>query len=154
MIIIGYTGIGKTTLANWHNDYLDMDSSRFIFDGVRPNNWAYHYVKMAEDLSEQGYNVFVSSHESVRKNIEYHVGAETPVVLVCPSLDLKEQWIEKLNDRWHEDLSHKNYMALKRAKEHYDEDITELLNSPFRVIQICHMGYDLDELLENEFSEE
>lgn len=155
MIIIGYPGIGKTTLANLYDGYLDMDSSRFMFDGVRPSNWAYHYVKMAEDLSEQGYNVFVSSHESVRKNIEFHVGAETPVVLVCPSLELKEQWIDKLNDRWwHEDCSYKNYMAWKRAKEHYVEDITNLLNSPFQVITIEHMDYDLSKLLENELSDE
>ena len=154
MIIIGYPGIGKTTLADWNNDYIDVDSSKFIFDGVRPSNWEYHYVKMAEDLSDQGYNVFVSSHEGVRKNIEFHVGAETPVLVVCPSLELKEQWVERLKHRWQEDLSHKNYMALKRAEEHYDEDITDLLNSPFRVIQICHMGYDLDELLENEMKDE
>ena len=145
MIIVGYPGIGKTSLANWHNDYLDVDSSRLIFDGVRPNNWALCYVKMAEDLSKQYYKVLVSSHKEVRDNLK---DIRDDIIVVCPSLDLKEEWIEKLKDRWIEDPSHKNFKAWKRAEEHYDEDITDLMNEPWRVIEIKDMHYELDELID------
>ena len=145
MIIVGYPGIGKTSLANWHNDYLDVDSSRLIFDGVRPNNWAFCYVKMAEDLSKQYYKVFVSSHKEVRDNLK---DIRDDIIVVCPSLDLKEEWIEKLKDRWIEDPSHKNFKAWKRADDRYDKDITDLMNEPWPIIEIKDMHYELDELID------
>ena len=64
MIIIGYPGIGKSTLSTTNEQYVDMESSRFIFNGVRPVRWAYFYARMAEDISRQGYRVFVSMQRS------------------------------------------------------------------------------------------
>lgn len=145
MIIVGYPGIGKTSLANWHNDYLDVDSSSFIFDGVRPRNWASCYAKMVEDLSEQGYRVFVSSHKDVRDALK-DIGEV--IFVVCPCLELKEEWRSKLHNRWVDVASHKNFKAWKRAEEHYDEDITDLLNSPWPIIEIKDMSYELDEIID------
>ena len=145
MIIVGYPGIGKTSLASWHNDYLDVDSSRFMFDGVRPKKWAFYYVKIAEDLSEQGYKVFTSSHKEVRDNLQ---NSTEIVLVICPSLDLKEEWIEKLKDRWIENPSHKNFRSWKRAEEHYAEDIKELINAQWPVIEIKDNHYELDELID------
>jgi MoxR-like ATPase len=67
MIIIGYPGIGKTTLCkHWHK-YVDLDSSAFRYnDGTRDKRWAEIYCKVAIDLHNQGYVVFLSSHYEVR----------------------------------------------------------------------------------------
>ena len=151
MIIIGYPGIGKSTLSTTKEQYVDMESSRFIFNGVRPVRWAYFYARMAEDISRQGYRVFVSMHKEVVENLKFN---DEKVVIVCPALELKEQWIEKLKTRWELEPSHKNYAAWQRAVKYYDMDINATKCYPFRVIKIYHMGYDLGDLLENELSEE
>ena len=148
MIIIGYPGVGKTQLAAWHyNDYLDVDSSKFIFCGVRPSNWAECCVKMAEDLSKQGYDVFVNSYKEIRDLLEK---SEERVVAVYPSLELKEPWVNRLKERFETEPSSANYNAWKRAEQHYEEDINDILADPFQVITIEHMGYDLEELIINE----
>lgn len=151
MIIIGYPGIGKSTLSIANGQYVDMESSQFIFSRVRPVRWAYFYARMAEDISRQGYNVFVSMHQEVVENLKF---SDENVVIVCPALELKEQWIERLKTRWELDPSHKNYAAWQRAEKYYDMDIPATKTYPFRVIKIRHMGYDLGELLENELSDE
>lgn len=151
MIIIGYPGIGKSTLANISEQYVDMESSRFIFNGVRPLRWAFFYAKMAEDISRQGYRVFVSMHKEVVENLKF---SDEKVVIVCPALDLQKQWIEKLKTRWELEPSHKNYAAWQRAVKYYDMDINATKLYPFRVIKIYHMGYELSELLEDELEEE
>ena len=66
MIVIGYQGIGKSTLAARNLKYIDLESSNFWFDDpetkqrVRHSNWYEMYFNVAEDLSRQGYVVFVS----------------------------------------------------------------------------------------------
>ena len=58
MIISGYQGIGKSSLAGSHN-CIDLESGNFWIDGVRDNDWYKPYCKIANHLSEQGYIVFV-----------------------------------------------------------------------------------------------
>ena len=69
MIIIGYQGIGKSTLANCNLNYVDLESSNFYIDGKRADDWYKPYCKIAEHLSQQGYYVFVSSHKVVRDEL-------------------------------------------------------------------------------------
>ena len=83
MIIIGYQGIGKSTLANKNINYIDLESSNFFIDGKRQENWFIIYCNIANHLSEQGKNVFVSSHEVVRESLKY---SKEKVVVVYPSL--------------------------------------------------------------------
>ena len=66
MIVIGYQGIGKSTLAQKQFKYIDLESSALRRDGVRWHNWYEPYCLVAEWLSKQGYIVFVSSHKEVR----------------------------------------------------------------------------------------
>ena len=75
MIIIGYQGVGKSTLANKDDKFIDLESSSFWVKGengeiVRSINWYEIYVNIAENLSKQGYVVFVSSHEVVRDQLQ------------------------------------------------------------------------------------
>lgn len=66
MIIVGYPCIGKSTYAVSHKyKAIDLESSNFIKDG----SWVESYCNVAIGLSEQGYDVFVSSHDDVRKQL-------------------------------------------------------------------------------------
>lgn len=39
MIIIGYQGIGKSSVAKEDYKYIDLESSNFWVDGNRPNDY-------------------------------------------------------------------------------------------------------------------
>lgn len=151
MIIIGYQGIGKSTLASRNLKYIDLESSNFWFDDaetkqrVRHSNWYEMYCNVAEELSRQGYVVFVSSHQPVRERL---LKSEEYVVACVPSLDLKEQWIEKLHIRFKESGLEKDYKAYMNALDRFTENITEIINSGFDALVINDMHYDLRNLIE------
>ena len=62
MIYVGYQGIGKSSIAG-KNKCIDLESGNFWVDGKRDENWYIIYCNIAQHLSEQGYNVFLSSHK-------------------------------------------------------------------------------------------
>ena len=141
MIIVGYQGIGKSTIAGKDN-CIDLESGNFWVDGKRSDDWYKPYCQIAIHLSEQGYNVFVSSHEVVRKELEK---SEEGIVIIYPSLTLKDEWIDKLEKRYRKTLLDKDYKAWKNAEDRYEEDIKELSKFNIRVLreEICSMDYDL-----------
>lgn len=151
MIVIGYQGIGKSTLASRNLKYIDLESSNFWFDDaetkqrVRHSNWYEMYCNVAEDLSRQGYIVFVSSHQPVRERLSK---SEEYVITCVPSLDLKEQWLEKLHIRFKESGLEKDYKAYMNALDRFTENITEIINSGFDALVINDMHYDLRNLIE------
>lgn len=142
MIVIGYQGIGKSTLAGRDNRYIDLESGNFWVDGKRSDDWYKPYCKIAEHLSQQGYIVFTSSHEVVRSQLE--LSSET-VILVYPSAELKDEWIEKLEKRYQESGLEKDYKALMNAKDRYTENIKELeaSNIGYKLV-LQKINYDLE----------
>ena len=145
MIIIGYQGIGKSTLANQNNKYIDLESGNFWCNGIRPENWHIYYCNIAEHLSKQGYNVFVSSHEVVRK---YLKNSSETVICVYPSLFLADRWKEKLQQRYNNTGLEKDYKAWKNAEDNYLVNISELMMCGIPYIEINSMDYNLKELIE------
>ena len=145
MIIIGYQGIGKSTLANQNNKYIDLESGNFWYNGIRPENWHIYYCNIAEHLSKQGYNVFVSSHEVVRK---YLKNSSETVICVYPSLFLADRWKEKLQQRYNNTGLEKDYKAWKNAEDNYLVNISELMMCGIPYIEINSMDYNLKELIE------
>lgn len=142
MIVIGYQGIGKSTLAGRDHKYIDLESGNFWVDGKRADDWYKPYCQIAEHLSKQGYIVFTSSHEVVRKQLE---NSKEVVVVVYPSLNLKNMWIDKLENRYRETGLGKDYKALMNAKDRYDDNIRELANSNFNFkVMLCKVDYDLE----------
>ena len=146
MIVIGYQGIGKSTLAGRDNKFIDLESGNFWIDGKRADDWYKPYCKIAEHLSQQGYIVFVSSHEVVRKQLQ---DSNEPIVVIYPSIDLKKEWIEKLEDRYMKSGLEKDYKALMNAKDRYEENIEELKNCSSNGylminLEITKMEYDLE----------
>lgn len=145
MIVIGYQGIGKSTLAGRNNRFIDLESGNFWVDGKRADDWYKPYCQIAEHLSQQGYIVFTSSHEVVRKQLENSCEA---VAIVYPSIELKDEWIAKLEKRYEETGLDKDYKALMNAKDRYEENIKELSESNCGY-QMCKMAltkmdYDLE----------
>lgn len=145
MIVIGYQGIGKSSLAGRDFKYIDLESSNFWVNGKRADDWYKPYCQIAEHLSKQGYVVFTSSHEVVRKQLE---GSEEIVVLVYPSRELKTLWIDKLQHRFLHTGSNKDYKALMNAEKCYEDNIRDLerCRIPHK-IQIKDINYDLEAML-------
>lgn len=144
MIIIGYQGIGKSTLAGKDN-YIDLESGNFWHNGTRPDNWYVFYCQIAEHLSQQGYTVFVSSHEVVRNRLKKYSKEE--LYVVCPSAELKEKWIDKLKKRFESSKLEKDYKAWMNAEDRYIENIKELQNSGINCIEITDMKYSLRDII-------
>lgn len=142
MIYIGYQGIGKSSISG-KNNCIDLESGNFWIDGERVENWYKIYCNIAEHLSNQGYKVFMSSHKVIReelnkRNIDFEV--------ICPSLNLKEQWINRLQERYDRTHLEKGYKALMNAKECYEENIEDLMQENHGFI-IESIDYDLMELI-------
>ena len=143
MIVIGYQGIGKSTLAGRNNKFIDLESSNFRIDGKRTDDWYKPYCKVAEHLSQQGYIVFTSSHEVVR---EYLVdNSREIVVLVYPSIELEDAWIGKLEKRYEKSGLDKDYRALMNAIDRFEDNIRELQGSCIEYkLELQNMNYDLE----------
>lgn len=143
MIIIGYQGIGKSSCAGKDN-CIDLESGNFWIDGMRHDDWYITYAKIANHLSEQGYTVFVSSHEVVRKELEK---SKEKVYIIHPSIYLKEDWIKRLQERYDRTGTEKDFKALANAKDRYVENIMELKMSNIKNIEISNIDYDLRDII-------
>lgn len=145
MIIIGYQGIGKSTLASKENNFIDLESSNFFHNGVRPDNWYIYYCNIAAHLSKQGFNVFVSSHEVVRNRLKKYF--DEPLISIIPSINLKDEWIRKLEERYNNHKSEKNYKAWMNAVDRYEDNINEIKNSGIGFIEIENIDYNLEDIM-------
>lgn len=158
MIYVGYQGIGKSTLSQ-QDMYIDLESGNFWIpktesdytdpepELVRSDDWYKYYVNIAKHLSDQGKTVFISSHKAVRdelnkRNINFCV--------ICPSLELKDEWIAKLEERFCISHKDKDFKAWQNALTMYEENINDLLSEK-NSIQLNSIEYDLlKEILEYE----
>ena len=146
MIIIGFQGIGKSTLSRSASNVIDLESGFFWNGNYRPEDWYVYYCQVAIDLSNQGNTVFTSSHQVVRDYLASLPKNE--LIAVCyPSLELKDEWIEKLRVRYERTQLQKDYKAWMNAVDRYDDNIRELMASSFDKIEIDSMFYDLHQLI-------
>lgn len=146
MIIIGYQGIGKSSLSRSASNVIDLESGCFWNGNYRHGDWYVYYCNVAIDLSSQGNTVFTSSHKDVRDHFARLPKNE--LIAVCyPPLELKDEWIEKLRIRYEQTKLPKDEKALARAALCYEADIKDLKESPFDKIEIKSMFYDLHQLI-------
>lgn len=144
MIIVGYQGIGKSTLAGINN-CIDLESGNFWVDGKRADDWYKPYCQIANHLSEQGYTVFTSSHEVVRKELEK---SKEKVFVVFPAINLKDKWVIKLRDRYDSTGLDKDFKALANAEDRYKENISELMFGNLKFYEITDMDYNLKQIID------
>lgn len=88
MIILGFTGIGKTTLAKNDKDYIDLEGDITSAD----------YLNYAYLLSDMGYNVFtrLDSYEDLSLIDKFREDNFTNYLLVLPHNDILNEWFDKL----------------------------------------------------------
>ena len=150
-IYICYQGVGKSSTVNECDFFIDLESSNFKDEnGYRTDDWYVYYVNIAFDLASQGYSVFVSSHEVVRRQIFYMKEKYYPnikVAIVYPTVDIKDEWIERLEKRYEENPTEKNKIAYLNAKDRFNENIAEMErdadNFNFEKIEIDKINYSL-----------
>lgn len=145
MIVIGYQGIGKSTLSQKNFRYIDLESSALYKGGVRLENWHEPYCMIAEWLSRQGYTVFVSSHKEVRGYL--NECCKEPFFAVVPSESLKDEWTDKLLKRYEQFPTDKNYRAYRNAVDRFTENIREIKNDVEDVREIRSMNYELGKII-------
>ena len=189
MIYIGYPCIGKSNLANKKsNKFIDLESSYFhnkyyttqidINDSIfyqnnsadrvnnyldktsNPTNLDYEtYCKIAIDLNNQGFYVFVSSHSVVIDYLYnyYKEKAAINMSLIYPDKSLYKNWCRRALERFLNDNSEKNRKALNRIIEHFNSDIDNIENTcnlkRIGFIKIKDVDYDLEEVIENYIKE-
>ena len=152
MIICGYQGIGKSTLANTcmieHEiPVLDLESGNFWVDGMRSQDWYKVYANIAIHLSQQGNIVMTSSHKAVRDYL-YQLNSGERLATIYPGIELKDQWIEKLQKRYDLTKKEKDYKALMNAKEIYEQNIRDLASQiGFDYICLNSINYCLEHII-------
>lgn len=124
-IIVGYQGIGKSSVCNGSGMNVDLESSNFFVEGKRGEDWVQVYVNMAINLNNQGKNVFMSSHKAVREELKRR-GQEFLCIFPEDTPEMMEWWIERLEKRYNSDQSNKNLKALANAQQMYSENIKDL----------------------------
>ena len=152
-IILGYPGIGKSSTCL--NGFVDLESS--YFTPYNEKNDFNQYFQVAVSIARQGFNVFVSTHSTVVALFKKMVDSEEmlsqygiyDVRIICPAKTLKDQWIDRLRKRYEYTKKEKDRRALRRASEHFDEDIDSLVNCGLIVHQIEKLPYDIRDLLES-----
>lgn len=163
MIIIGFPGIGKSSVASstiCH--YVDLESSCYNLTNPdtgkieKCKDWEKFYITVAYHLAKQGKYVFVSNHPAVIKEIitRRHMDStldKIPVLFVYPSIKLRDKWIDRLQLRYNNSLTmnpeeaKKNEAALKGAEAHYDAWIEDLDNRD--VSDVSHYGNNVFKIL-------
>ena len=84
MIICGFPGVGKSTLAKSSN-WVDLESTPFEKDWVR-------YAKVAKHMSDNGYNVMVSTHPQLLEQFEQ---MEIEYTVVIPPFSDESNYIKR-----------------------------------------------------------
>ena len=161
VIVCGYQGIGKSTVAKDIPNVIDLESSSFYGADkkTRPENWAYFYVKIAIDQALRGNDVFLSCHDSVREQLylQYHDLYDeersyvAPLVII-PAIELKKEWENRLLDRYFISLEPKDRRAYEFHTKEFETNVNELISNtslPLPTIFIRDINYDLRELIYN-----
>lgn len=170
MIIIGFSGIGKSTLSAKNDKFIDLESS--CYNLINPNtnkaekckDWEKFYITVAYHLAKQGKYVFVSNHQMVideimNRRIADQTLDQYPVIFVYPIKNIKDEWIDKLYKRLNDSIitgdneeARKNDAAYKAVSQHYDTWVQNLQNiDPYDnnvyKIPIYNIHYDLEKIL-------
>lgn len=160
MIIVGYQGIGKSSVARNNLSFIDLESSSFFVNGRRDFDWYVVYAQIAERLSKQGYTVFVSSHQVLR---DWLASSTEKVVEIYPSHEIKEDWLRRLKYRLIINPSEKNKRAYEGAVGYYDANIDsfeedrghylymELRTVNYKLEDVIDSIIDIDDLWTTEF---
>ena len=142
MVIIGFPCIGKSSISKKDLRYIDLESSFYKKD----KDWEIGYCEQAINLSEQGYFVFVSSHNEVRKYLEKNQD-RCLVMEIFPNERLEPDWIERALNRYNKTKEEKDKRAYEHIQKNYSSSIQSMRNDG--IIDKCIITFDVkDDLCE------
>ena len=153
MIIFGYQGIGKSSLANSPAGalYIDLESSMFRtpMHPERSEDWFQAYGNIVCDLDKQGKFVFSACHQQIRDYIASEKDLKGVVAAICyPSLELREEWLYRLRQRWMDTQLPKDKAALDFAEASYSSSIKALdKDTDYDHLILTKMNYNLNDIL-------
>lgn len=153
MIIFGYQGIGKSSLANSPAGalYIDLESSMFRtpMHPERSEDWFQAYGNIVCDLDKQGKFVFSACHQQIRDYIASEKDLNGVIAAICyPSLELREEWLYRLRQRWMDTQLPKDKAALDFAEASYSSSIKTLdKDTDYDHIILNNMNYNLMNIL-------
>lgn len=146
MIIVGYHLVGVEELAKKDSNYRVLDTSKFT-----GSDWVNDYVGTAGIFNDMGYDVILEPNKEV---IQELVNREYGAVMIFPSLELKDAWVQKAVDQFHETNSLSDAGLAKHIHDHFEDEVEWLRialdhsQSSFGVM-LDHLDYDLEKLLDS-----
>lgn len=150
LIICGYPGVGKSSIAGWNN-CIDLESSCFSKrdDAGTKNDWINDYCILAINLANQGFTVFTSTHSEVIQRLVLYKGfGSVRIVIFAPKPEMRDEWAERLLKRCLNDEpqnsqdNNKNYRALSRICM-WHSDMKELMEYNLPIYSPKSIDYDL-----------
>lgn len=150
LIICGYPGVGKSSIAGWNN-CIDLDSSWFSYDKdgnvIYPNEaWTVNYCMLARKLALQGYTVLLSTHQAVintlREGKWLFDKDDIRVVIFVPRSDMKKEWVERLVNRYIESDKDADLRAFIGGIQYWDSKIATIRHTDFPIYCPDSIDYD------------
>lgn len=126
MIICGFPGVGKSTMARTSARWIDLESTPFQKDFET-------YARVAKHMSDNGYNVMVSTHTELLDQFE-KIGV--PYTVVVPPLE------EKIEYRKRYDARGNSLQFIEYVTENWDQWIGNIVNhkSELRTVIVLPVG--------------
>lgn len=158
MIIFGYQGIGKSTLANRNIDtiFIDLESSMFRtpMHPERSEDWFQAYGNIVYDLNKQNKFIFSACHQQIRDYIASEKDLKGVMSVICyPSIELREEWLYRLRQRWIDTQLPKDKAALDYAEASYSSSIKALdKDTDYDHLILTKMNYNLHDILISYFN--
>lgn len=133
MIICGFPGVGKSTLAR-NSNWIDLESTPFA------KNWEI-YANVAQHMLRQGYNVLVSTHSGLREELERR---EIPYCVVVPYFFELNTYLKNYENRGNS----KDF--IQTVRNNWDSWLSEIFNrkSEFCSIIVLPYGRYLTDVVE------
>ena len=164
LIICGFPGVGKSSVGGWWN-CVDLESSYFSqrWDGeqsiiaktreviwgssdadlelLKYPTWVEVYCTIGMSLAHQGFTVLMSTHKDVVSFLRQTCGGL--VVIFSPTLEMKDQWLNRLYERYSKSGSAKDERAFRACNEDWEGKIADLETAGFLVYHPQSLDYDL-----------
>ena len=146
-IISVFPGIGKTTLVQTNKNYIDLESSDYKWLDIDKTlsveeckgtaktinpNFPENYIKKIIELTNNGFNVLISSHKDVREALQ---AQDIKYTIVLPSLDMKEEMINRYINRGNQE----NFVKL--LETNYENFLDDLSTDTNEKIILKHEQY-------------
>lgn len=113
MIICGFPGVGKSVMAQQGN-WVDLESTPF------KKNWLL-YAEVAKHMSDNGYNVMISTHKEVLDALEQ---IEARYTVVIPPITDKDTYLMRY------DMRGNSYEFIRLLDENWERWISAILEKP------------------------